>query len=39
MLSEPTADGMMVVCSEIPDMGLEVSRAVSRASSTLEDSL
>jgi hypothetical protein len=39
MLSEPTADGMMVVCSEIPDMGLEVSRAVSRASSTLEGSL
>jgi hypothetical protein len=39
MLSEPTADDMMVVCSEIPDMGLEVSRAVSRASSTLEGSL
>jgi hypothetical protein len=39
MLSEPTADDIMAVCSEIPDMGLEVSRAVSRASSTLEDSL
>jgi hypothetical protein len=39
MLSEPTADDMMAVCSEIPDMGLEVSRAVSRASSTLEGSL
>jgi hypothetical protein len=39
MLSEPTTDDMMVVCSEIPDMGLEVSRAVSRASSTLEGSL
>jgi hypothetical protein len=39
MLSEPTADDMMDVCSEIPDMGLEVSRAVSRASSTLEGSL
>jgi hypothetical protein len=39
MLSEPTADDMMVVCSEIPDMGLEVSRAVSRASLTLEGSL
>jgi hypothetical protein len=39
MLSEPTADDMMVVCSEIPDMGLEVSRVVSRASSTLEGSL
>jgi hypothetical protein len=39
MLSELTADDMMVVCSEIPDIGLEVSRAVSRASSTLEGSL
>jgi hypothetical protein len=39
MLSEPTADDMMAVCSEISDMGLEVSRAVSRASSTLEGSL
>jgi hypothetical protein len=38
MLSELTADDMMVVCCEIPDMGLEVSRAVSRASSTLEGS-
>jgi hypothetical protein len=25
MLSEPTADDMMAVCSEIPDVGLEVS--------------
>jgi hypothetical protein len=39
MLSEPTADDVMAVCSEIPDVGLEVSRAVSRASSTLEGSL
>jgi hypothetical protein len=39
MLSEPTIGDMMDVCSEIPDMGLEVSRAVSRASSTLEGSL
>jgi hypothetical protein len=39
MLSEPTADDMMVVCSEIPDVGLEVSRAVSHASSILEGSL
>jgi hypothetical protein len=39
MLSEPTANDMMAVCSEIPDMGLKVSRAVSRASSTLEGSL
>jgi hypothetical protein len=30
---------MMVVCSEFPDVALEVSRAVSRASSTLEGSL
>jgi hypothetical protein len=39
MLSEPTAGDMMDVCSRIPDVGLEVSRAVSRASSTLEGSL
>ena len=30
---------MMDVFSDIPDVGLEVSRAVSRASSTLEGSL
>jgi hypothetical protein len=39
MLSEPTAGDMMDVCSELLDVGLEVSRAVSRASSTLEGSL
>jgi hypothetical protein len=39
MLSELTAGDMMDVCSDIPDVGLEVSRAVSRASSTLEGSL
>jgi hypothetical protein len=39
MLLEPTADDMMDVYSEILDMGFEVSRAVSRASSTLECSL
>jgi hypothetical protein len=39
MLSEPTADDVMAVCSEVPDGGLEVSRAVSHASSTLEGSL
>jgi hypothetical protein len=39
MLSELTAGDMMDVCSEIPVVGLEVSRAVSRASSTLEGSL
>jgi hypothetical protein len=39
MLSEPTAGDMMDACSEIPDVGLEVSQAVSHASSTLEGSL
>jgi hypothetical protein len=39
MLSEPTDGDMMDVCSEIPDAGLEVSRAASCASSTLEGSL
>jgi hypothetical protein len=38
-LLEPTVDDMMDVCSDAPDVGLEVSRAVSRASSTLEGSL
>jgi hypothetical protein len=36
---EPTVDDMMDVCSDAPDVGLEVSRAESRASSTLEGSL
>jgi hypothetical protein len=39
MLSEPTGGDMMDVCSDIPDVGLEVSRAASRASSTLEGGL
>jgi hypothetical protein len=39
MLSEPTADDMMAICLEIPAAGLEVSQAVSHASSTLEGSL
>jgi hypothetical protein len=39
LLSEPTVGDMMDICSEIQDVGLEVSRAVSRASSTLEGSL
>jgi hypothetical protein len=39
MLSEPAVGDMMDVCSEILDVGLEVSREVSRASSTLEGSL
>jgi hypothetical protein len=36
LLSEPTDGGMMDVCSDIPDVGLELSRAASRASSTLK---
>jgi hypothetical protein len=32
MLSEPTDGDMMDVCSDIPDVGLEVSRAASHAS-------
>jgi hypothetical protein len=39
MLLEPTVDDMMNVCSNAPDVDLEVSRAVSRASSTLEGNL
>jgi hypothetical protein len=47
MLSEPTADDILTVYSEVPHGGLslldsagqEVTRAVSRASSTLEGSL
>jgi hypothetical protein len=39
MLSEPTDGDMMDVYSDTPDVGLEVSRAASRASSTLEGDL
>jgi hypothetical protein len=39
MLSEPIDGDMMDVFSDIPDVGLEVSRAASRASSTLEGGL
>jgi hypothetical protein len=39
MMLEPTVDDMMNVCSDAPNVGLEVSRAVSRASSTLEGSI
>jgi hypothetical protein len=39
MLSEPTTNDVMPFRSEIPDVGLEVSRAMYRASSTLEGSL
>jgi hypothetical protein len=35
LLSEPTDGDMMDVCSNIPDVGLEVSRVASCASSTL----
>jgi hypothetical protein len=38
-LLEPTDGDMMDVCSNTPDVGLEVSRAASRASSTLEGGL
>jgi hypothetical protein len=36
LLSEPTDGGMMDVCADIPDVELELFRAASRASSTLE---
>jgi hypothetical protein len=36
LLSEPADGGMMEVCADVPDVGLELSRAASRASSTLE---
>jgi hypothetical protein len=36
LLSEPVDGGMMEVCADVPDVGLELSRAASRASSTLE---
>jgi hypothetical protein len=47
MLSDPPEDDIPAVCLEVPDGGLslldsagqEVTRAVSRASSTLEGSL
>jgi hypothetical protein len=39
LLSEPTDGGMMEVCVDVPDVGLELSRAASRTSSTLERSL
>jgi hypothetical protein len=39
MLSEPTDGDMMDVFSDTPYLGLEVSQAVSRASSTLESGL
>jgi hypothetical protein len=39
MLSEPADGGMMDICADVPDAGLELSRATSRASSTLERGL
>jgi hypothetical protein len=36
LLSKPTDGGMMDACTDVPDVGLELSRVVSRASSTLE---
>jgi hypothetical protein len=36
LLSEPTDGGMMDVCTDLHDVGLELSRAASPASSTLE---
>jgi hypothetical protein len=39
LLSEPADGGMMEVCADVPDARLELSRAASRASSTLEHGL
>jgi hypothetical protein len=39
LLSEPVDGGMMDICADVPDAGLELSRAASRASSTLERGL
>jgi hypothetical protein len=39
LLSEPTDGGMMDICANVPDAGLEISRAASHASSTLERGL
>jgi hypothetical protein len=39
LLSEPIDGGMMDVCTDMPDVGLELSRAASHASSTLERGL
>jgi hypothetical protein len=39
LLSEPADGEMMDICADVPDVGLELSRAASRASSTLERGL
>jgi hypothetical protein len=36
LLSEPADGGVMEICADVPAVGLELSRAASRASSTLE---
>jgi hypothetical protein len=36
LLSEPADGGMMEICADVPTVGVELSRAASRASSTLE---
>jgi hypothetical protein len=36
LLSESADGGMMEICADVPAVGVELSRAVSRASSTLE---
>jgi hypothetical protein len=39
LLSEPADGAMMDICADVPDAGLELSRAAFRASSTLERGL
>jgi hypothetical protein len=39
LLLEPADGGMMDICADVPDAGLELSRGASRASSTLERGL
>ena len=39
LLSEPADGGMMDICADVPDAGLELSRAASCSSSTLERGL
>jgi hypothetical protein len=39
LLSEPADGGMMDICADVPDAGLELSRTASCASSTLERGL
>jgi hypothetical protein len=39
LLSEPAEGGLMDVCTDVPNAGLELSQAASRASSTLEHGL